>query len=167
MWLHNARIGLALAATLTIAACSGLTPLYQDGSATGAYRNLISFADPETRAEQVLIRELKTALGANGAGAPLFSVSINSKTELVSVIATANPAKSKTLTLTAKYTLADPATPDKPILSETRTASATYTTGPQALANTRAESDATERAARRLADIIRARLLLYLTGVAR
>ncbi|NOZ31959.1 MAG: hypothetical protein GXP01_02555 [Alphaproteobacteria bacterium] len=167
MWLRNARIGIALAAVLTLAACTGLTPLYQDGAATGAFRNAISFADPTTRAEQVVIRELKTALGANGIGAPVFAISIESNVELVSVIATTNPAKPKTLTLTAQYSLTDPAAPEKPILSETRTASASFTTGPQGLANERAQADATERAARRLADIIRARLLLYLSGAAR
>jgi len=151
-----------LVALALLAGCS-LTPVYQAPSgADPAVVDRIGYADPDTHAEQLIVQALKFALG-EGKGAPLvLELAVTSDVSRATEVASVDPATPYTLEMTARYTLIDQATPDAPVLSETRSATATFTRGPQESANRAAEADAEERAARRLADIIRARLLIWL-----
>ncbi len=151
---------LALVGLLALAGC-GLTPVYQQGP-NPALVDRIGYAEPTSRAEQVIYQALKFSLG-EGSGAPLLlTVSVESTVSAASRVDSDDPATPYRLEMTARYTLVENADPETVLLREQRAADATFTRGPQATANEAAEADAQERAARRLADIIRARLLIYL-----
>lgn len=154
------RVIAALVALLALAGCS-LTPVYQGGPDPSLV-DRIGYAEPTSRAEQVIYQALKFSLG-EGVGAALeFKVSVTSTVAAASRVDSDDPATPYRLEMTARYTLVDSADPETVLLDEQRAADATFTRGPQATANEAAEADAEERAARRLADIIRARLLIYL-----
>lgn len=158
------RAALALIALVALGGCS-LTPVYQSASGLDpAVVDRIAYADPETRAEQIVYQALKFALGEGEGATLVLTLSTSTDTSRVSRIASDDPAEPYQLELTGRYTLVDAADPETPVLSETRSATATFTRGPQASANAAAQTDAEERAARRLADIIRARLLIYLSS---
>lgn len=154
------RLIFALAGLLAVAGC-GLTPVYQTGS-DSSLADRIGYAEPTSRAEQIVYQALKFSLGEGG-GAPLvLTLSIETAVSAASGVESDDPATPYRLEMTARYTLVESADPETVLLSERRAADATFTRGPQAAANAAAETDAEERAARRLADIIRARLLIYL-----
>jgi LPS-assembly lipoprotein len=154
------RFVLAFVALVTVAGC-GLTPVYQSG-ADPTLVDRIGYAEPTSRAEQVIYQALKFSLGEGPSAPLLLTASVETDISAVSRVQSDDPATPYRLEMTARYTLVDGADPETVLLSERRAADATFTRGPQASANAAAEADAEERAARRLADIIRARLLIYL-----
>ncbi|MEX0861081.1 MAG: LPS assembly lipoprotein LptE [Cucumibacter sp.] len=162
MWSSSFRSLLAFGLLALLGGCS-LTPVYQSGGADPSVMNRIAFAEPPSRAEQIIYQALKFALGTGEGATLVFTVATDSEISEVSQVASADPATPYALEMTAHYTLVDNADPETPLLDETRNAAATFTRGPQQLANAAAETDAEERAATRLADIIRARLIVYLS----
>ena len=74
----------------------------------------------------------------------------------------ADPATPISLELTAHYTLTTMLDLERLLIDESRSATATFTRGPQQIANEAAQQDALERAAGQLAEMIRARLLIFL-----
>jgi hypothetical protein len=154
-WSRRSLVFLAAAALL--GGCT-LTPVFRGNSDTPQAR--IAYAEPTTRSEQVIYQALRSALGEGGD--LILTVDTDATTRDVSAVASADPATPVTLDLTAHYTLTTRLDLERLLIDETRNASATFTRGPQQIANDAAQQDALERAARQLAEMIRARLLIYL-----
>lgn len=163
MWLssqhHRRTAGLALAviATLALSGC-GFTPLYGTDGAKAKYP--LSYADPASQAEQIIYQELALSLGRTTSTiAPRATISTTNTTRRVGRSATGLPTTTQELTLTAsaKVTEPDPLNPDvvKTIYTGTKSASATYTTNGQHLADQEAVKEAEKRAAKAVAQSLR------------
>lgn len=153
--LRAAALALVLSgATLALSACT-LAPVYGDH----AERLTLSYAMPESRAEQILYQDLSLRLGtASDPGALQLSAPVTESVRTIFKSDSVDPATPRELTLTARVTVTDPASGTS-LLTATRKATATYTTNGQALADESARADAVERAAHALAETIRLTLL--------
>lgn len=147
----------ALACVSVLSACS-FTPLYGDNSAVGSNLNL-SYADPNTRIEQVIYQDLKLRLGREKTvDAPLVTVSASTGSRRVGRTSSGSPATTYEATVTASVSVSkqDIETDiTEQVYSISRSASATYTTNGQRLADQQALEEANERAALSVAKTLR------------
>lgn len=163
MWLssrliRNALVALVfLAPAAALSGCTGFTPVYGENG-LGAERVELSYAAPNSRLEQVIYQALALRLGkSSDPDAPRVSISAsNAARALTSDIVTV-PNRQLEMVVTAAVTLTDKT--GKVLFSGIRKASASYTSGAQLLANQAAETDATERAGKTVAETIRLTLL--------
>jgi LPS-assembly lipoprotein len=155
--------GIAVAAVVVaggLASLPGCTlaPVYGDHAA--ATRMHLSYADPRTRLEQLVYRDLSFRLGQSSApDADRVTVSISKETGSEFLSQTPDPRTINLARLTGTLTLTGPAPENKVVYRATRTASATYTTTDQALSDQAALENAYEQAAHQLAESFRLALL--------
>ena len=145
-----------LAAPLSLAGCSGFTPVYGTNSLT-TQQIEIAYAPPANRAEQVIYEDLRLRLGKASGPAPTLSVvaTVSGGAVTSQVVTTAQTPQ--IVKVTAAITLTD--VDGKVLFSGTRSQTADYSTGPQIVANNQAGIDAVNRAAHLLADTIRLTVL--------
>ncbi len=153
-----AFIALSLSALTGLSACSGLRPVYGDiGGGTSAY--LVNYAAPGSRLDQIIYNELRLRLGAHSDSPQAVRVSVRSYYALRALTRTEQsvPGTPWEVTVTSAISAVSPT--GEILFSGTRTASSVYNTVGQVLADTTAQTDAAERAARSMADIVRLSLL--------
>lgn len=155
-------VPLALASA-GLGACS-FQPVYSGRLAENPQLQL-AYAKPTTRLEQVVYQELSLRLGQTTTPtAPLVTLSVSGSVSAPYLSVTSNPNKPNeaSVTATATITARDGGT-DKPI-NITRVAKAQLTHSGQVLADTQADQDALERAARSAAESLRLAILAALAG---
>ena len=145
------RLSRVMLLGLTLASCS-VAPVYFNQS--GSAQNLI-FAQPNSRLEQIVYSDL---IG-------YFGQSRQSNARLVSIRVSSSPITpgSGSIGLSGTISVTEPDQLDS-LFSGVRTASATYISSNQRLANQQAANEASERAAHALAQTIRVTLLSVLTS---
>lgn len=146
-----------------LSACS-FQPVYSGRLAENPQLQL-AYAKPTTRLEQVVYQELSLRLGETTAlTAPLVTLSVSGSVSAPYLSATSNPNTPYEATVSATATIAArDGSADKPI-TITRTAKAQLTHSGQVLADTQADQEAQERAARSAAESLRLAILAALAG---
>lgn len=139
-------------ATIFLGACT-VTPLHGNGAPAGP---ALRTADPQTRLEQVFYQELTLRLPRGGEASPTLSATIAIASQRLGRSEVLSSRDEFRLTATANYTVTHE---DRIVAAGTRTATATYITTDQIVADNAARIDAEERAARALADAVRLALL--------
>jgi LPS-assembly lipoprotein len=159
--LRKGLLALALLpAFAAISACT-LTPVYGDRAQTDE-KLALNFGTPTTRVEQVIYQALSFRLGgATSPDAPLVTIVASSYGTSTALSVTQDPAKPSRATVTANVTVRKGG---KVLQSFSRTATASYTTDGQVLADNSAVTDASERAAKEVAETIRLSLIALLMG---
>jgi hypothetical protein len=149
-----AAIGGALA--LSLAACTGLTPVYETPSLAGKTVAL-DYAPPGNRTDQLIYQDLALRLPRGGAGNPRLVVSTGQYSRDLTHNLVTTAQSQKQMVVTASVTLTAP--DGKVLFQGTRSATADYTTDPQIISTQAASADAAARAAHQLADTIRLAIL--------
>ncbi len=147
------KISIWIILSLILSACS-FSPVYSNPDQNNTAFNL-EFASANTRLEQIVYSELAAS----------FSNSSAMKENLVEVIVSSssvNPGIGS-VGLTGKITVTNIQSA-KIVYAGSRTASATYVASGQSLANQQAANEASERAARELAQTIRLTLIGVLSA---
>lgn len=161
-WSSSLRavvLAVALAAPV-LAGCSGLRPVYGTGGAVDG-RLALNYADPASRLDQIIIQDLSLRLGKGGGlDAPLVRISTASGSRDLTRTAVARPVTQKEMAVTAVYSVVAP--DGRVLLNGQRKATAQYSTSGQVLADEAAAKDASERAARAVAETIRLSILSQL-----
>ena len=153
-----AFIAAALATTTALTACSGFTPVYGERG-IGVEQHAFRYDKPASRLDQIIYQELVLKLGRTSDSAmPLARITTTSSVRDLTKTNVANPASQKEAVVTARIELVEA---DGTIaFTATRSSSALFTSDRnQALAETEAEKEAKERAARELAETVRLTLL--------
>jgi hypothetical protein len=156
-WSRGVRLAAVLAVTAILpllAACSGFRPVYGDAAgAVSRYR--FDYVAPGSRLDQIIYTELRLRLGpdTDADGAIKVAVSATAGARNITRTGVVKPATTAEMVVTATISVVGP--DGEAIFSGTRSASALYTTVGQVLADTSAQTDAAERAARALADTVR------------
>lgn len=167
-WSRLLRAGLvaaAFGAALTLSACSGIRPVY---GPTGVINEKLAFsyAEPNSRLDQIIIQELMLRLGKGGGpDAPQIRISTASGARGLTRTDVEKPRKQKEASVTATYTVVS--ADGEVLMTGSRKASAQYETVGQVLADEAAAADARERAARAVADTIRLSILAELAAPVR
>jgi hypothetical protein len=147
-------VALALTTTTTLAACSSFTPVY----GIGVERHAVRYDKPASRLEQIIYQELALRLGrSSDPSAPLVRVTTSSALRDLTKTDVRRPSGQREAVVTARVELID--ADGRVAFTATRSASALFTADSQALAETEAERDARERAAKALAETVRLTLL--------
>jgi hypothetical protein len=155
--LRNAFVALTLVGATALAGCTGLTPVYGERG-IGTERHPLNYAKPNSRAEQIIYQELALRFGrANDASSPTVRIATSSYGRDLTRSNVVRPTDQKEMVVTAQIELVG--ADGSVILSANRSAAALYTTDSQALAASEAEREATDRAARALAETVRLTLL--------
>ncbi len=133
---------------LVLSACS-FSPVYSGANTNGTQYDY-AFEEAQSRLEQIVYADLVAAFGRSN----------SPDAKRVKVIVSSSPITPGTgsVGLSGKVTVIDPITGEE-IFTGTRTASATFVSSGQSLANQQAANEAGERAARQLAHSIRLTLL--------
>lgn len=155
--LRNALFALGILGSSGLAGCTGFTPVY-GVNGLGTERHAFRYAKPENRLDQIIYQELVLRLGRTAdPAAPTVRVATSTASRKLTRTAVSRPAEQREMVVTAKIELLD--AEGAVVLATTRSASALYTIDSQALAETEAEREAAERAARELAETVRLTLL--------
>ena len=151
-------LALALTATTALTACSSFTPVYGENG-IGAERHAFRYDKPASRLDQIIYQELVLKLGrTTDSTVPLVRVTTTNYVRDLTKTGVSNPATQKEAVVTAKIELVD--ADGNIAFTASRSASALFTADRyQALAETEAEKEANERAARELAETVRLTLL--------
>ena len=163
--LRAGLLAVALAATATLSACSGLRPVY---GPTGVINEQLAFryAEPDTRLDQIIIQDLMLRLGkGGGADAPQIRISTATGSRGLTRTDVERPRAQKEMAVTATYSVV--AADGEILLTGSRKATAQYESVGQVLADEAAAQDAQERAARAVADTIRLSILAGLAAPVR
>jgi len=154
---------LAILALVSLASCSGFRPVYGDVDTSPA-GYAFSYADPASRLDQIIYTELRLRLGPETDAPDAIRVVVTSYSGARGLTRTAvvKPGTSYEMDVTASVlaTAADGTV----LFSGTRRASAIYQTRGQVLADTEAQTEAAERAAKALADSVRLAIIGALPG---
>lgn len=160
-WSGTIRIVAVLAVTVVLpllAACSTVRPLYADG--LGAQnRYVFSYAAPGGRLDQIVYSELRLRLGPHSESTDAIHVAVSTSPSYRALVKSgvARPASTAEAVVSAAISVTG--SDGAVVFSGTRSASALYTTVGQVLADSSAASEASDRAARSLADTIRLAIL--------
>ena len=147
---------LAGALALALAACSGLSPVYQQPRlASGDLR--LAYGVPDNRIERLIYQDLALRLPRGGAGDPKLTIDTGSSGSSLTNDLVTSAQSQKRMTVSAAITLTD--ADGNVLFSGSRSATADYTTDSQILSNRAAADDAVERAAHLLAESIRLTVL--------
>lgn len=154
-----ALIALSLAGGVALSACS-FQPVHS-GRLAEAPAMQLAYAAPNTRLEQLVYQELSFRLGKtdNTTTAPLVSVVVRPEVSTSFLSQTAAPDKLHEAKLTGVLTLTYRDTSGRAPLRITRTATAQFERNGQVLAESSAQIEAQERAAKSLAESLRLALL--------
>lgn len=153
-----ALIALALAGASLLSACQ-VRPLYDSEGATAARLGSISFSEASTRVGQE-VRNRLIFLTSGGAGEPATAdydvdLKVSSSVSKLLLIDSSDTARAAKVTVSATYSITRNS--DSQILkSGRRSAVALVDYSIQEFANTRAVLDAEDRAAKELAELVRA-----------
>jgi LPS-assembly lipoprotein len=150
------RLGLVVIALLTpvlLAGCSSFRPVYGVGG-IATERLALSYAKPTTRLEQIIIQDLKLKLGSTSdPDAPRVTITASTASRQLTRGSVTKAVTDHEALVTATYGVV---VGSRIVAEGTRRASASYrSTGQQVLADESAYRDATERAAREVAETIR------------
>lgn len=149
---------VALAAMLVLSGCQ-VRPLYDTEGATAARLGSISFSEPRSRVEQV-VRNRLVFLTSGGAGEPVnadYTVNLEVSSSSTQVLLIDSSDTPRAMQVTARGTYSITRKSDNQVLkSATRSATAQMDYSIQEFASTRALRDAEDRAAKELAELIRA-----------
>ena len=158
---RSVMAGLFLAVGTSLGACS-FTPVY--GGAVADQPSLqLAYAKPNSRLEQIVYQELSLRFGSSSSPtAPLATVSVGASGADMVVTTTTNPAKPVSIAVTATLTITARDGSDTEPKVIVRTATAEYTRAGQVLADAAAATEASERAARSVAESLRLALLAAL-----
>ena len=152
--------GLALAMASALGGCS-FTPVYSGALASQPLLDL-AYAKPANRLEQVIYQDLALRFGSSQAEtAPLASVVASAAGTALGLSATPYALSRMTVTATLTITRRDGSGGDP--ITLTRQASADYTTSSQVLTNAAAATEASERAAKAVAESLRLAILAALS----
>ena len=156
--LRHSMLALALLGATTLAACSGFTPVYGERG-IGVEKHAFRYDKPASRLEQIIYQELVLKLGrTTDPSVPLVRVTTTSSVRGLTKTKISNPAAQNEAVVTARIELVD--ADGNVAFTATRSAAALFTSDRyQALAETEAEKEAKERAARELAETVRLTLL--------
>jgi len=160
-----ARVALAVLTGIALAGCTA-QPLYAPQSQAGTLQSpalaSIYVKPVNDRVGQELRNHLIFLLnGGSGQPAnPAYNLALNVRTQsrdaaVVQVTTSDGEPTSRTVTVTASYRLTD-ASDETPVAARSAVVSASYDVSLQEFANTRAERDAENRAAREAAEQLRA-----------
>lgn len=151
-------IALALSAAAAVSGCTGLRPVYQQPS-PGVARTAFFYGAPVSRLDQVIYAELRLRLGPHSAapGAVRVTVSASSSARALTKTAVVRPSQQFEAMVVANVSVirADGTV----AFSGQRRATAAYQYIGQVLADNAAAVEATERAARSLAETVRLTIL--------
>lgn len=152
--------GLALAMATALGACS-FSPVYSGTLASQPMLDL-AYAKPANRLEQVIYQELALRFGSSDAKtAPLATVVASAAGASTGLSATSYALSRVTVTASVTITRRDGS--DAEPITFTRQASADYTTSSQVMTNAAAATDASERAAKAVAESLRLAMLASLS----
>lgn len=151
---------VALALTVPLAACSGLTPVYGDRG-LGTERVAVSYAAPNNRLEQIIYNDLALRLGKSGPDAASVKVTASQKSIALTNNTITAPNSQRQVTVTARITVSKGG---ETLFSGTRSQTADYTSDAQALSNQQAEISAARQAALLLSDTIRLEIIAALAS---
>jgi LPS-assembly lipoprotein len=156
--LRNSFLALALAGAATLSACSSFTPVYGENG-IGVERHAFRYDKPASRLDQIIYQELVLKLGRTAdPSVPLVRVTTTSSVRDLTKTKISNPAAQKEAVVNATIELVD--ANGNVAFTASRSASALFNADrAQALAETEAEKEAKERAARELAETVRLTLL--------
>ena len=155
--LRAALLAAALAAVTALAACSGLTPVYGERG-IGVERQAFRYDKPQSRLEQIIYQELVLRLGRSAdPSVPLVRITTASRVRDLTKSDVNRPSEQREAVVTARIELVE--ADGTVAFSASRSASALFAADRQALAETEAEREAKERAARELAETVRLTLL--------
>jgi len=156
--LRNSFLALVLVGATTLSACSSFTPVYGERG-IGAERHAFRYDKPASRLDQIIYQELVLKLGrTSDPSVPLVRITTSSSVRDLTRTKIANPAAQKEAVVTARIELVD--ADGNIAFTATRSTAASFTSDRyQALAETEAEKEAKERAARELAETVRLTLL--------
>lgn len=140
-----------------VAGCSGFKPVYGDGSLASGVS--FYYPDPGSRLDQIIYSELRLRLGPASPQDGAYSVSVSTSASGRGITKTAvvKPAKTLEMVVTASIIVVDPE--GKVVFAGNRSTSALYESVGQVLADTEAQTEAAERGAKALADIVRLAVL--------
>jgi len=148
---------LVLSGTLALAGCSGLRPVYGDHGIASS-RLEMNFGAPGSRLDQIVYQEFALRFGrTDNPDAPRLTVSTTSAGRGLTTTSLTKPATQYqvTVTATAVVSAADGTT----VFAGSRSATAQYFTVGQVLADTEANNEAAERAAKEAAEGLRLAVL--------
>jgi LPS-assembly lipoprotein len=156
--LRSSMLAVALLGATTLAACSGFTPVYGERG-IGVEQHAFRYDKPETRLDQIIYQELVLKLGrSSDSSVPLVRVTTKSSVRRLTKTDVSTPASQKEAVVEAKIEIVG--ADGSVAFTATRSAAALFTSDrAQALAETEAEKEAKERAARELAETVRLTLL--------
>jgi hypothetical protein len=147
----------AAALALCLAGCSGFAPVYGDHGLAAAQRGF-AYAAPHNRPEQIIYQQLALKLGRGGDPQnPTIAVAATTRNRDLTKSDVARPSDQWEADISAVVTVTDAS--GQVVFTATRSASALYATDGQGLADAEAANEATDRAARELAETIRLTLL--------
>ncbi|HWV02009.1 MAG TPA: LPS assembly lipoprotein LptE [Devosia sp.] len=144
------------AAALSLAGCSGFTPVYGGGPDSLANVALV-YGKPNSRIDQVIYNDLKLRIPEAHGPAPTLTINSHSWSTALTSQTVTTAQTPQQMTVSAEIKLVD--VDGKTLFSATRAETADYNTGAQVLANNQASADAIKRAADLLADTIRLSVL--------
>lgn len=175
MWLSNsfsiAKQSLVLlSAALLLAACE-LAPVYVakepgglqiSGDPIGKKLASIEYSSPKNRSEQIIYQTLKTSIQGVEPQVKIYllETSVSASTKTLSQLSTDSPNTTKRATLSAIFSLTE-AGGETILLTDTRSADATFSTNGQPASDQQALRDAEERASQAVAEKIRLRLVTF------
>jgi len=149
-----------LAVIMLISACS-FSPVYNNKTQTADFN--LSYSEPKSRLEQIIYQDLKLRLGEKN-DANLLTIKVSASSRAVARTSNGTPSTIAEAILTASITLVDSTDSSNVIFSDTRKASASYSTNSQIIANNKAYENASETAALELAQTIRLTLIGVLSA---
>lgn len=163
MWFAEpfraAALALVLAAPLALGGCT-LTPVYGEAAVAGEALAL-SYAEPQTRLEQVLYQTLSARLGRAETGAPEFSATVGTSATRIGLSSVPGPVSDRQVVATVTFSVVR----DGAVLaSGRRSATAGYQTTGQIVADQAALTGAEEQATRAAAETVRLALIAALAG---
>lgn len=162
--LRAALLCLVLATTTALTACSSFTPVYGERG-IGTERMVFRYDKPATRLDQIIYQELVLRLGrSSDPSVPLVRVTTSSHVRDLTHTNVSRPSDQREAVVSAVIELID--ADGNVAFTAKRSASALYAADSQALAETEAEREAKERAARELAEAVRLTLLSALANPA-
>lgn len=158
-WRTGVLALMLMAGTAGLAGCSSFTPVYGDtGIGASLERNAFAYGKPKTRLEQIIYQDLILRFGrAAGTDVPTIRVATSTASRELTKSDVTRPSDQHEATVTAAIEIV--AADGSVVFSGDRSASALYATSGQVLADTEAQRDAEERAARALAETIRLTIL--------
>lgn len=160
--MRIALIALSLAGGVALSACS-FQPVHSGRLAEAAQMQL-AYSSPNTRLEQIVYQELSFRLGTSARpDAPLVKVSIRPEVTAAFRSQTASPNKLHEVQLTGDLTITYRDTSGRSSIRVTRTATAQFNRDGQVFAESAAEIEAQERAAKALAESLRLAIYAALT----